>query len=71
MSGHYRDTQTGSGANFIPKSHSAILINGTDAVTFKDRQGVEFVVDPSVSPTLLPISVSEQVTSTSNVVYLA
>jgi hypothetical protein len=69
---HYRDTQTASaGANFIPKSHSGVLINGTSPITFKDRQGVEFVVSPSVSPTLLPFSVSEQVTNSTDVIYLA
>lgn len=69
---HYRDTQTASaGGNFIPKSHSGVLINGTTAITFKDRQGVEFTVDPPSSPTLLPFSVSEQVTPSASVIYLA
>ena len=69
---HYRDTQTADGtANFIPKSHSGVLINGTSPITFRDRQGVEFVVDPSVSPTLLPFSVSKQVDASPNVIYLA
>jgi hypothetical protein len=69
---HYRDTQTADGsANFIPKNHSGVLINGTSAITFKDRQGVQFVVNPSVSPTLLPFSVSEQVTASGDVIYLA
>ena len=44
---HYRDTQTATtGANFVPKNHSAVLINGTSAITFKDRQGVQFVITP-------------------------
>lgn len=69
---HYRDTQTASsGANFIPKSHSGVLINGALPITFKDRQGVEFVITPAASPTLLPFSVSEQVTSSTSVIYLA
>jgi len=69
---HYRDTQTATaGANFIPKNHSGVLINGTSAITFKDRQGVEFTINPPSSPTLLPFSVSEQVTSSTSVIYLA
>ena len=69
---HYRDTQTADNTpNFIPKSHSGVLINGTLPITFEDRQGVQFVVDPSVSPTLLPFSVSKQVDASPNVIYLA
>ena len=68
---HYRDTQTASsGANFIPKNHSGVLINGTTPITFKDRQGVQFVITPAASPTLLPFSVSEQVTGSDSVIYL-
>jgi hypothetical protein len=69
---HYRDTQTADGtANFIPKSHSGVLINGILPITFKDRQGVIFSVTPASSPTLLPFSVSEQVNQSTNVIYLA
>jgi len=68
---HYRDTQTApTGANFVPKNHSAVLINGTTPITFKDRQGVQFVITPAASPTLLPFSVSEQVTGSDSVIYL-
>lgn len=69
---HYRDTQTADGtANFIPKSHSGVLINGTTPIIFKDRQGVAFIIDPNTSPTLLPFSVSEQLTPSISVIYLA
>ena len=71
---HFRDTQTATaGANFVPKSHSAILINVADTYEFKDRQGVSFTVISNSAnlPLLLPISVSSQVTSSTNVVYLA
>lgn len=69
---HYRDTQTAStGANFIPKNHSGVLINGTSLIVFEDRQGVTFSVNPDKSPTLLPFSVSKQVTSSNSVIYLA
>ena len=69
---HYRDTQTADGTpNFIPKSHSGVLINGTSSITFEDRQGVEFTVNPPSSPTLLPFSVSKQVSPSDSVIYLA
>lgn len=71
---HFRDTQTSDGsANFKPKSHSAILINAAATYEFKDRQGVSFsvVVDAASLPALLPISVSELVTASANVVFLA
>ena len=69
---HYRDTQTAPvQTNFIPKNHSGILINGTDEIVFEDRQGVTFSVNPDKSPTLLPFSVSKQVTASNSVIYLA
>lgn len=71
---HFRDTQTSdNSANFKPKSHSAILINAAGTYNFKDRQGVSFsvVVDTASLPALLPISVSELVDASLNVVFLA
>lgn len=71
---HFRDTETsGGGANFKPKSHSAILINAAATYEFKDRQGVSFnvTVNAASLPVLLPISVSELVTASANVVFLA
>jgi len=75
MSGHYRDTQTGSGSlPFIPKSHTAILINVAGSYTFTDRQGVDFTVTvgPNNVPALLPISVSSHKSGgvSGSVVYL-
>ncbi len=68
---HYRDTQTApTGANFVPKNHSAVLINGTTEIEFEDRQGVTFSVNPDKGPTLLPFSVSKQITGSDSVIYL-
>jgi len=73
---HFRDTQTGLGSfPFVPKSHSAILINAVGTYVFKDRQDVSFnvVVVANNIPIIVPISVSSHASggAVGNVVYLA
>lgn len=67
MSMHHRDTQTSNAANFVPKSHAAILLLASGTYTFLDRQGVEFAVITAAEnlPYYLPVSVTKMKSSPS------